>query len=62
MPFKIVLRQREFIRRRLRRYCVFFIKSVAYRRKKATAVLFILCIYAKIACIQLIFVERYYFF
>lgn len=34
---------------------------VAYHRKKATAVLFALCIYAKIMDGWLIFIEWYYF-
>lgn len=34
---------------------------VAYHRKKATAVLFILCTYAKITDGWLIFIEWYYF-
>ena len=34
---------------------------VAYQRKKATVVLFILCTYAKITDGWLIFIERYYF-
>lgn len=34
---------------------------VAYHRKKATAVLSILCTYAKITDGWLIFIERYYF-
>lgn len=34
---------------------------VAYHRKKATAVLFILCTYAKMTDGWLIFIERYYF-
>lgn len=34
---------------------------VAYHRKKATAILFVLCTYAKITDRWLIFIEWYYF-